>query len=178
MRLRPMSNKSCSRFWVRTSRVFLSHTAHGRWIFVPECTKEYARVLKAPIVVLIGFNREITPRDEALEIRNPSTILCYLLSPSHGHLWTAFTAHSCRFWRLISHLSRWVEALAFLIIRLFLKRTSDTLPRSCYCLAREGSYSPYSKFRVGAALLTASGKIVKGANVENASFGKLLQFLY
>ncbi|KAH9988569.1 cytidine deaminase-like protein [Russula vinacea] len=37
--------------------------------------------------------------------------------------------------------------------------------------AKNGSYSPYSKFRVGAALLTPDGQIIKGANVENASFG-------
>ncbi|KAG9019713.1 hypothetical protein FRB90_010983 [Tulasnella sp. 427] len=37
--------------------------------------------------------------------------------------------------------------------------------------AREGSYSPYSKFRVGAALLSSNGEIIKGANIENASYG-------
>ena len=39
-------------------------------------------------------------------------------------------------------------------------------------LAKEGSYSPYSKFPVGAALLTAEGEIIKGANIENASYGE------
>lgn len=37
-------------------------------------------------------------------------------------------------------------------------------------LAREQSYCPYSNFAVGAALLTESGKIYRGCNVENASY--------
>jgi cytidine deaminase len=37
--------------------------------------------------------------------------------------------------------------------------------------ARKGSVSPYSKFKVGAALLTKSGEIISGANVESASYG-------
>jgi cytidine deaminase len=37
--------------------------------------------------------------------------------------------------------------------------------------ARQGSVSPYSKFKVGAALLTKRGEIIGGANVESASYG-------
>ncbi len=37
--------------------------------------------------------------------------------------------------------------------------------------ARKASVSPYSKFKVGAALLTKSGEIIGGANVESASYG-------
>ncbi|MBN2655417.1 MAG: cytidine deaminase [Spirochaetales bacterium] len=37
--------------------------------------------------------------------------------------------------------------------------------------AAQYSYSPYSKFRVGAALLCTDGEIITGANIENRSFG-------
>lgn len=37
--------------------------------------------------------------------------------------------------------------------------------------ARKSSYSPYSNYSVGAALITASGKFFSGCNVENASYG-------
>lgn len=38
-------------------------------------------------------------------------------------------------------------------------------------IAAKQTYSPYSKYPVGAALLTEDGTIIRGTNVENASFG-------
>lgn len=37
--------------------------------------------------------------------------------------------------------------------------------------ARKKSYSPYSHYQVGAALLTGDGQIVMGCNIENAAYG-------
>jgi cytidine deaminase len=37
--------------------------------------------------------------------------------------------------------------------------------------AAQNSYSPYSRFPVGAAVIAQDGKIYRGCNVENASFG-------
>ena len=51
---------------------------------------------------------------------------------------------------------------------------SDEQMRSLFgqaLTAARGSYSPYSLFPVGAALLFADGSVVTGANIENRSYG-------
>lgn len=53
-------------------------------------------------------------------------------------------------------------------------KTNQKKFEELYIKAKEvmnNSYSPYSKFKVGAALLTKSGKIYTGTNVENSSYG-------
>ena len=37
--------------------------------------------------------------------------------------------------------------------------------------ARENAVAPFSKFKVGAALRTAEGKVYRGCNVENSTYG-------
>lgn len=50
------------------------------------------------------------------------------------------------------------------------QKLMDTLiPRAWE--AAENAYIPYSGFRVGAALLTKSGKIFPGCNIENSAYG-------
>ena len=48
--------------------------------------------------------------------------------------------------------------------------TNEELVREAY-EARKMSYAPYSEFKVGAALLTRDGKVYRGCNIENASYG-------
>ncbi|HKQ40537.1 MAG TPA: cytidine deaminase [Verrucomicrobiae bacterium] len=51
------------------------------------------------------------------------------------------------------------------------KADKDRVLVSAALKARQGGVAPYSNFRVGAALLSVSGRIITGANVESASYG-------
>jgi cytidine deaminase len=51
--------------------------------------------------------------------------------------------------------------------------TDDELIAAARAAARQ-SYSPYSRFAVGAALRFADGSVVTGTNIENASYGLAL----
>lgn len=48
----------------------------------------------------------------------------------------------------------------------------DLIQRAISAMSR--AYAPYSKYRVGAALLTASGKIYTGCNVENSAYSETI----
>lgn len=49
-------------------------------------------------------------------------------------------------------------------------KSADELVQAA-AAARKKAYAPYSKFKVGAAILTKDGKTYQGCNIENASYG-------
>jgi cytidine deaminase len=52
-----------------------------------------------------------------------------------------------------------------------MKNKTETRLLKSALAARKHAHAPYSKYRVGAALLSSDGKIFTGCNVENASYG-------
>jgi cytidine deaminase len=55
-----------------------------------------------------------------------------------------------------------------------MNQPDDTALISAALTARSLAYTPYSHFNVGAAVLTASGRIFSGGNIENASYSMTL----
>jgi len=55
-------------------------------------------------------------------------------------------------------------------------RTQPDIPAlvAAASAARERAYAPYSRFAVGAVVLTASGRIFPGCNIENAAYSSCL----
>lgn len=50
------------------------------------------------------------------------------------------------------------------------RSTQDRMLRAARAAARN-AYAPFSKFKVGAAVLTTKGRVFSGCNIENTSFG-------
>ena len=50
------------------------------------------------------------------------------------------------------------------------KRTQSRMLRAARAAAKN-AYAPFSKFKVGAAVLTTDGRIFSGCNIENSSYG-------
>ena len=62
-----------------------------------------------------------------------------------------------------------VNLVKYGILEIAQKRLLDAAEEVMY-----NAYSPYSKFQVGAALLSREGKIISGANVENSAYGSTI----
>ena len=68
-----------------------------------------------------------------------------------------------------------MKKVKFIATYKIFEQLSD-LPSAVFCLmqkaieARENAYSPYSKFKVGAAILLENGEVVVGNNQENAAY--------
>jgi cytidine deaminase len=74
---------------------------------------------------------------------------------------------------LRSYTGKWIDGLMDYWMERPMKVTRNDIKKLVRAAAeaRKGSVSPYSRFKVGAALLAQSGKIIGGANVESASYG-------
>ncbi|KAB5546621.1 hypothetical protein PHYPO_G00074150 [Pangasianodon hypophthalmus] len=79
---------------------------------------------------------------------------------------THFHTFSCAWSALEQEQSHWILSLDVIIMAKITSSLQDLILTSQE--AKQFAYSPYSKFRVGAALLTHDGRVFTGCNVENA----------
>ena len=114
--------------------------------------------------IVISVQRAISQAGEYGH--SPDRELCYLLAHGLFHLMG------------YDHMEpgekgemRLMEEKAMSMAGLGEGAISDEALLSLARLAMEKSYSPYSRYPVGAALLGESGRVYQGCNIENASFG-------
>ncbi len=69
----------------------------------------------------------------------------------------------------MGHENQIISGAAVLEVPLLQPQIQDLITAAI--AAKKKSYSPYSHYQVGAALLTGDGQIVTGCNIENAAYG-------
>ncbi len=69
----------------------------------------------------------------------------------------------------MGHENHIISGAAVLEVPLMQPQIQDLITAAI--AAKKKSYSPYSHYQVGAALLTGDGQIVTGCNIENAAYG-------
>ena len=69
----------------------------------------------------------------------------------------------------MGHENQIISGAAVLEVPLMQPQIQDLITAAI--AAKKKSYSPYSHYQVGAALLTGDGQIVTGCNIENAAYG-------
>ena len=131
---------------------------------------EFDPELGACLVGDIVISRERALAQAAEYGHSPRRELCYLLAHGLFHLmgYDHMTPDEQKEMRAMEEkalgmagISRGEEAVP----------VSDDDLLSLARLAMENSYCPYSHYAVGAALLSADGRVFQGCNIENASFG-------
>lgn len=133
--------------------------------------REYDPELSACFLGDILISREHAIAQAAEYGHSVKRELCYLLV--HGIF------HLCGYDHIVPEDQkemRTMEEKALQLVGVTREEDHKTTPtdEQLLALAREAmlrSYSPYSRFKVGACLLCEDGRIFQGCNVENASFG-------
>lgn len=119
----------------------------------------------APAGWAISLYRSIMPRAQAAEYGHSfERELCYLTAHALFHLMGYDHMND----QDKSQMRRMEEKA---MNEAGISRVSDDELLALAAKAMQYSYSPYSKFKVGACLLAADGRVFTGCNIENASYG-------